>query len=158
MKSRAQLCSAWISSPKNARAAGQFWGNPAFLIGSGLLGGNSAWISWFPHCQLGMGDFGVTTAVFGGCSQHLCEGSGKRENHGMVWVGMTSKGHPVPALPWAGTPSPVPGRPKPRPTWPWTLQGWGSQLGNLFLSSRASPSSHRGISSQHPTQTCPLSV
>ncbi|NXB68044.1 KSR2 Kinase, partial [Struthidea cinerea] len=42
------------------------------------------------------------------------------------WPGLEGTLKPIPPLPWAGTPSTVPGCSKRHPAWPWTLQGWGA--------------------------------
>ena len=56
----------------------------------------------------------------------LCSSTSSSEvsqNPRKVWVGRDLKAHPVPPLPWAGTPPTVPGCSQPCPTWPGTLPG-----------------------------------
>uniref|UniRef100_A0A8D2MIR1 BZIP domain-containing protein n=1 Tax=Zonotrichia albicollis TaxID=44394 RepID=A0A8D2MIR1_ZONAL len=67
--------------------------------------------------------------------------------HGMVWVGRDLKAHPVPPLPWAGTPPTVPRCSKSHPPWPWALPGIQGQPQLLWeFHSRASPPSQGRIS------------
>ncbi|XP_071293362.1 thrombospondin-type laminin G domain and EAR repeat-containing protein isoform X1 [Agelaius tricolor] len=62
------------------------------------------------------------------------------QNPRMVWVGSDLKALPVPPLPWAGTPSTVPGCSKPCPAWPWALPGIQGQPQLLWAPcARASP-------------------
>ena len=65
----------------------------------------------------------------------------KSQNARMVWMGKNLKAHPVPPLPWAGTPSTIPGCSKPQcPTWPWTLPGIQGQPQLLCSAHTDSPS------------------
>ena len=72
---------------------------------------------------------GDKTVLHSGRRNGTRDWSSRSFNHGTPdWFGLKETlkiihSHP---LPWAGTPSTIPGCSEPRPIKPWTLQGWGS--------------------------------
>uniref|UniRef100_A0A8C9NF49 Ectonucleotide pyrophosphatase/phosphodiesterase 7 n=1 Tax=Serinus canaria TaxID=9135 RepID=A0A8C9NF49_SERCA len=80
---------------------------------------------------------------------------------GSLEVTKDLKAHPVPPLPWEGTPPTVPGCSQPQcPAWPWALPGIQGQPQLLWAPcARACPPSQGGIPNSHyPIHPCPLAA